>query len=94
MASTTNTVASDVFGFANVAAVSVSVGASPFTYTNTTSGLQEVLLNGGSISTLQIVRNGTAQPMALGIGACLLGPSDSVTCLYLTAPTMLVLQII
>ena len=61
----------------------LTIGPSPFTYTNASGFDQDVLLNGGTVSLVQIGRGGslytTTSPVRLS-------PGDSVRITYTVAP--------
>lgn len=71
----------------------ITVGASPYTWTNTTGNLVHLFIGGGTVSNLQSVRNGgdpfaisynsNTQPLMLTIP-----PNDGVTVTYTAAPGM------
>lgn len=62
---------------------SLAVGLSPFTYTNTSGYDQDVLLNGGTVSLVQIGRGGSLYTAPSPVR---LSPGDSVRVTYTVAP--------
>lgn len=70
------------------AKIPVTVGASPFTYTNTTGNQQTVLVTGGVVSQVAFVRfAGEVVPTS---GFVELSPGDSVTVTYSSLPAVVV----
>jgi hypothetical protein len=69
---------------ANAAAVTIS--ASPFTYTATSSGV--VLVAGGTVSALELGRNGTFTNIGVIAGAVPLSDGDSLRVTYTVLPTL------
>jgi len=68
---------------------SITVGASPFTYTNTLKYNSDVLISGGGISKLLFTRNGTTfYNTGSYYGMFTLSPNDSLKVYYVSAPTM------
>lgn len=68
---------------------SITVGASPFTYTNTTGYDADVMISGGGISKLLFTRNGTTfYNTGSYYGMFTLSPNDSLKVYYVSAPTM------
>lgn len=68
---------------------SITVGASPFTYTNTTGFTADVMISGGGVSKLLFTRNGsTFYNTGSYYGMFTLSPNDSLKVYYVTAPTM------
>lgn len=64
--------------------VSISVGASPYSYQNLDSSPETVVVSGGSVSSIKY--NGVTT--GLTSGAFVLNPGDELTVTYSTAPTM------
>jgi len=76
------------------APTALSVGATGSTYTNTTKGLQQVMINGGTTVTTTITRNGgTAAALPAGAVTAILSPGDVLTYNYATAPYIKTLQL-
>jgi hypothetical protein len=70
------------------APVAVPVGASPFTYTATASGLLTLAQNGtGTVSAVTTTINGTTSTVSTS-GSIFVIPTETVTITYSTAPTM------
>lgn len=68
---------------------SITVGASPFTYKNQTSGNADVMISGGGISKLLFTRDGsTFYNTGSFYGMFTLSPNDQLKVYYVTAPTM------
>ena len=88
-----NNSASGVSGYSNVAANSPTVGSSPFTYTNSSHGLQQISMTGGTLSNMTINRNGNSSAIGVTSNTVLVVPGDSVTITHSAAPTLLVLQL-
>lgn len=67
----------------------ITVGASPFTYQNTSNIHVDVLISGGTVTTISISRDGV-NFFAVGLlaGQYRLSPGDSVRVVYVLAPTM------
>lgn len=82
---------------------SIVVGASPFTYTNTTNGSQNVVISGGTVTAISFARLGVSVALCTGGTTCTaatlvapefeLAPGDSVTTTYSAAPTMTAIPI-
>lgn len=66
----------------------ITVGASPFTYTNNTGNDQTVMISGGTVSAVLFVRLASANSLGVTAGTVLLSPGDGVTVTYSVAPTM------
>ena len=81
-------------GPSSAAATTPVLGASPATYTNTTSGIQEVSIVGGTVSIITQTRAGVPQTLSPQTTTVLLGPGDSITITYTVAPTLVATQII
>ena len=75
-------------------ATSVTLGASPYTYTNTSLSNQELLITGGTISAISYAPNGgTGISMNIGLSAITLRVNDTLTITYTTAPTINTIQL-
>lgn len=76
------------------ATVTPTVGASPYTYTNATGDIQEVIVSGGTVSAIAYIRSGQSGYV---VGYDSVGTSftlrsnDSVQVVYTVAPTVTVL---
>lgn len=70
------------------AKTAISVGASPFTYTNSTGNQQTILVTGGTVSQVAFIRFiGEVVPTS---GFVDLSPGDSVTVTYSVTPSMFI----
>lgn len=67
---------------------SIAVGASPFTYQNTTNRVQKVFVSGGTISNMSYFRGATFLGTIATNGVIELSPKDSLNITYTVAPTM------
>ncbi|MFY3549228.1 hypothetical protein [Achromobacter insolitus] len=70
----------------------LTLGASPFTYTNTAGNDQSVAVVPGVITAVAIVRNGAALPLPTTNGIYELSPGDSIRVEYTTLPALFVLS--
>lgn len=69
------------------AATPIAVGASPFTFQNTTPG--NVIVSGGTVSSIEVSRNrGEFINAGLLSGMYFLSPGDSFRVTYAVTPTM------
>ena len=70
-------------------AQAITVGGTPFTFTNpsSTRGCL-VIVSGGTVTTITLIRNGTPFLVGLLAGAFQLSPGDSLRVAYVLAPTM------
>lgn len=76
-----------VGNFGNASAI--TVGASPFSYTNATTQKELVTVVGGTVSAVTITRNGqTTTSTGAVAGPFLLAPTDVLVVTYSVAPTM------
>ena len=67
----------------------ITVGDSPFTYTNTTQALVTVLISGGGVTKLEFSRDGvTLYDCGSYYGMFSLSPSDRLVITYVSAPTI------
>lgn len=72
---------------------SISVGASPFLYTNSTGNNVDVMISGGGISFLEFSRNGsTFYDTGSYYGMFGLSPADMLRVTYVSAPVMTLIQ--
>lgn len=74
---------------ATQAAKSVTLGASPATYTATYR--QTFHITGGTISAISLIRSGTSLPLATTTNLIELSPGDQVTVTYTVLPTTTIL---
>lgn len=77
------------------AATTVSVGTSPYTYTNSSSSNQQVFIEGGTISAMVYKPAGTGSISlaAFTDNIIVLRPTDAVTITYTSAPTINTVQL-
>lgn len=76
------------------AATTITAGASPYAYTNTSASNQEVFITGGTITAITISPNGgTAISLNIGLSQIVLRPNDVLTITYTTAPTLNSIQL-
>jgi len=76
-------------GNSAVAPSNITVTASPMTYQNTTGYEADVIISGGTISSIEFTRdNATFYTTGLTTGVITLSPSDRVRVTYSVAPTM------
>ena len=67
----------------------ISVGSSPFVYQQTTYNLASVIVSGGSVSSIEISRNGTGwYNVGLTQGQFVLNKNDRIRITYTEAPNM------
>lgn len=66
----------------------VTVTASPFTYTNTSGLLENVLVSGGTVTQLVMGRSGAVGNLPVTGGMWMLAPNDTLTFSYTAAPTV------
>lgn len=66
----------------------ITVGASPFTYTNSFQQNQSVQVNAGTISQIVLVRNAVATGTGVIAGVFTLSPGDALKITYTVAPAM------
>jgi hypothetical protein len=72
---------------------SISVGASPFLYTNSTGNNVDVMISGGGISALEFSRDGTTfYDTGSYYGMFSLSPADMLRVTYISAPVMTLIQ--
>lgn len=69
-----------------VNAAAITVGASPFSYTATSSGV--VLIAGGTVSAIALGRNGVFTGIGVTAGPVPVSEGDAVRVTYAVAPTM------
>lgn len=69
----------------------ITVGASPFNYTNNTGNDVSVHLIPGTITGVALVRSGTLLPTSLSYGNYLLSPGDGIQVEYTAVPAMFVM---
>ena len=76
------------------APTSPTVTASPFTYQNTSTGPQNAMVSGGTVTVLEYSRDGTVfYPVGLLGGIVSLNPNDKVRVTYAVAPAVTVIQV-
>lgn len=69
--------------------VALTVGATPFTYTNTTGRYQLILTSGGTVSSIAYARPGSSTAVTGQVGgAILVAPGDGLVVTYSVLPTM------
>lgn len=67
----------------------ISPGASPYTYQNSSSQHQLVTISGGTVTTIEISRDGVVfDLLGLLAGPYVVRPNDRLRIAYLVAPTM------
>ena len=68
---------------------SITVGASPYTYTNADNSMETVYIYGGTVSNESLTRNSTTTQIGAATGlSVVLSPGDAVQVTYSAAPTM------
>lgn len=76
-------------GASGSAASSITVGASAFTYQNTSGATECVLVSSGTVTTIEISRDGSTFFLVGLIGGQFhLSPGDKLRVTYAIAPTM------
>jgi parallel beta-helix repeat protein len=70
---------------------SITVGPSPFTYTNNDEMPVFVQVTGGTVTDISYVRGGVSTSLGITSGIIWLGPKDAITVTYTVAPTMRVI---
>ena len=77
------------------AATTVTVGASPYTYSNTSSSNQQLFIQGGTVSAIAFNPNGGTGISLSGLtdNVLVVRPGDTVTVTYTAAPTMTTIQL-
>lgn len=70
----------------SMAAQTIAVTGSPFTYTAARNGM--VFIAGGTLSTLQYSRGGSVNVLGLGTSQIMVMTGDQIRVSYLTAPQM------
>ncbi len=74
--------------FPKRARTTISITASPFTYTNATGGYEYILINGGAVTQILFKRD-TDQPITgVTYGFIMLAPGDQLVVSYSTPPSM------
>jgi len=75
--------------FRALAAISaITVGVSPYDYTNSTTADVDVIVRGGTVSSIQIGRGGSYESVGVVAGMFRLSPADTLRVTYTIAPTM------
>jgi len=67
-----------------------TVGASPWTYTNSSGNDETVIVKGGTVSKIELVRNTIATDCGVTAGMLWLSPNDGLRITYTVAPTVTV----
>ena len=83
------------FSTAAGAATTVTVGTSPYTYTNTSASNQQIFIQGGTVSAITFQPNGGTSISLSGLtdNIMILRPNDTVTITYTSAPTVNTIQL-
>lgn len=76
-----------------LSAFQISLGPSPFTWTNFLNQRVEVIISGGTITAVNIIRGGTSIPTGLLSGIFILDPTDSIQITYTVAPAVWVIPL-
>lgn len=72
----------------------LTVGASPYTYQNTSGGRQQVLIDAGTLGAVAVSRDGTTfYGAGVMAGAFILNPNDYLRVTYTVAPTMVAMNL-
>lgn len=79
--------------FSTAVAQSPTVTASPYTYTNANNNRQQVIISGGTVLTISLVRSGSSTLAGLLAGTYTLNPGDALVITYVIAPTLTVLAL-
>lgn len=66
----------------------IALGASPFTYTNTTAQTEMISVSGGGVSYLGIERGGVGNSVGASSGIVPLAPGDRMTIIYAAPPVV------
>ena len=76
-------------------ATTVSVGASPYTYTNSSASNQQVFIQGGTVSAISFNPNGVSGINLSGLtdNVITMRPNDTLTITYTAAPTVTTIQL-
>lgn len=77
------------------AATTVTVGASPYTYTNSSTSNQQIFIQGGTVSAISFNPNGGTGISLSGLtdNVITLRPGDTITITYTVAPTVNTIQL-
>ena len=77
------------------AATAVTVGASPYTYTNSSASNQQVFIQGGTVSAISFNPNGGTGIALSGLtdNVITMRPNDTLTITYTAAPTVNTIQL-
>ena len=67
---------------------SITVGASPYDYTNSAANDVDVIVRGGTVSSIQVGRGGSYESVGVVAGMFRLSPGDVLRTTYTVAPTM------
>jgi hypothetical protein len=72
----------------------ITVTASPYSYQNTSNGVQSVIVSGGTVSLIEYTRdNATFFTVGVIAGAFDLNPLDRLRVTYAVLPTMTAIQV-
>jgi hypothetical protein len=71
----------------------ITVGASPYDYTNTTGTAQQISVYGGTVSAIVIIRGGSTFNTGQTTGIFTINPDDVIRTTYSSTPTMNKLQL-
>jgi hypothetical protein len=71
-----------------LSASAITVTSSPFTYTNSASRSGLVIVSGGTVTTISLIRNSVSFLVGLLAGTFHLAPGDKLAVVYVVAPTM------
>lgn len=79
------------------ASTSVTAGTSPYTYTNSSASNQQVFVQGGTVTALSFLPNGSTTGeitiSQLTGNVLILRPGDAISITYTTAPTITTIQV-
>ena len=77
------------------AATTVTVGASPYTYTNSSASNQQIFIQGGTVSAISFNPNGGTGIALSGLtdNVITMRPNDTLTITYTAAPTVNTIQL-
>ena len=77
------------------AATAVTVGASPYTYTNSSASNQQIFIQGGTVSAISFNPNGGTGISLSGLtdNVITMRPNDTLTITYTAAPTVNTIQL-
>lgn len=77
------------------ASTTVTVGASPYTYTNSSASNQQIFIQGGTVSAISFNPNGVSGISLSGLtdNVLTMRPNDTLTITYTAAPTVTTIQL-